>query len=142
MPRCRVLKNYKNFQSGFSLVELILVVMVVGFIVVLFINLPNSIGLIGKSHNLSLAKDIARQEIEDVRSQSYDNLADGTVALSDARLSSLNSGSAQEIISDCPVSICPNNEQLKQVLIEVDWKETGISKNIRITTFVAKNGLK
>ena len=131
-----------NNQRGFSLIELVFVVLIAGFIVLLVSNLPNSIGLIGQGKFASIAKDIASQEIEDARSQGYDNLADGTIQVSDYRLSSLPSGQVSRDVSDCPSSVCKNGELMKQVTATVNWQDSGKPKSVQITTLISKGGLK
>lgn len=131
-----------HFEGGFSLVELILVVLIVGFTVLLINNLPTSIGLIGKSTFSSTAKDIASQSIENERIQTYDNLANGTNAVVDSRLDSIPMGSGTVTIIDCPGNICTNGEQIKEVTAQINWVESGNSKNVQMTTFISKGGLK
>lgn len=129
-------------NSGFTLVELLLVVLVIIFLILLAVNLPSSLGLVGNSHFSSLAKDIATQKIEDLRAQTYDNLANGITTPTDSRLSNLPLGSITQTITDCSDPVCTHGEQLKQVNIQVDWTEKNNSKNIQLTTFIAKGGLK
>lgn len=129
-------------QQGFSLIEMVFVVMIAGFIILLISNLPNSISLIGQGKFASTAKDIASQEIEDARSLGYDNLADGTVPVTDYRLSSLPGGQATRQVDDCPASICKNSELMKQVTATVTWQESGKAKSVQITTLISKGGLK
>ena len=139
-------KSYlKNaFEKGFSFVEILLVIMVLGLIVTLIANLPNSITLIGSSKRYSLAKDIATKELENIRLKGYDNLGSiGTSTFSDSRLSSLASGSATLTIADCPVSICKNDEtDIKQVTVTLTWREKNQTRTINLATLIAEGGLK
>lgn len=128
-------------QKGFSLIEVMLVVVLVGFMVLIMANLPSALGLIGGSKHESLARDIASKKIEEVRNQGYDNLANGQSAIQDSRLIELIGGSAQSLIEDCPLTVCSNNEQIKKVTVTVSWLEQGQPKSVTIATFVAKGGL-
>lgn len=128
-------------EQGLSLVELILGIMIIGFMVMLVMNLPSSLSLIGKSRFTSIAKDIASQKVEDTRAVGFDNLSDGSTSFYDPRLSSLPSPSANLTVSDCPVSVCKNGEEVKQITVTVNWIDKGSPGNVILTTLVAKGGL-
>ncbi len=128
-------------ESGVSLVEAILVILIVGMTALLIGSLPNSFSLIGKSSHEAVAKEIALKKIEGLRSQTYDNLANGTSVLVDSRLSNLPTGSGQVTIGDCPNNVCTNGELIKQVDVNVDWVEAGKPREVKISTFIAKGGL-
>lgn len=128
-------------QKGFSLVEIIIVTALVGAIVIIIANIPQAIKLIGTSSNESIAKQIIAEKIESLRSETYDNLANGTTQISDRRLSSLPSSSSSVLVEDCPQSICVNGELVKQVTINVTWKDADKTKNVLVSTLIAKGGL-
>ncbi len=128
-------------QKGVSLVETILVVVVIGFIVMLMANLPNALGLVTKSSHLSLAKEIAAKQIEDKRSINYINLANGTTAILDSRLSMLPAGAGTVIIQDCSLSICTNSEAIKDIKVTVSWKDNQKNQTINLETFIGQGGL-
>lgn len=134
--------KFSLLEQGASLIELVLAVIIVGFIVFIIISLPNSINLVGKSHYVSLAKDIASQNMESIRAKTYANLADGASPISDSRLADLPSASGTITISACPSSICKNGEQTKEVDIEVNWLEGSVNKKALLSTFVSEGGLK
>lgn len=132
-------------QAGFSLVEIILVTLLVGFIILFIGNIPSALKLVGSSSHESLAKEIASKKIEDSRSVPFDNLALGASPIGDSRLTSLPGGSGQVTVSACPDSICPTQQEkdlVKQVSIQVSWSEAGQTKNIQINTLITKDGLK
>ncbi len=129
-------------QRGFSLIEVLLVVIIIGFITFLILGLPSSIGLIGTSKNSSLANDIALGEVERLRLISYDNLANGSNNFSDGRMLSLPQGAGNYIVEDCPTSICSHAEQTKKVTVAVSWKDKDQTKTISVVTFMSQGGLK
>ncbi len=102
-------------NKGFSLLEMLFVVVIAGVIVLVVANIPNSIGLIGKSKYESVAKEIALERMEVLRSLTYDNLANGSTVLSDPRISQLPTGSGTTLIEDCPPATCPNSTNIKKV---------------------------
>lgn len=142
LPSLELKSLFKN-SFGVSIIEIILVVFTVGFITLFVANIPSSLKLVGNSRHESLAKEIALKNVEDLRTSGYDNLANGTSTISDSRISSLPGGSGQIIIDDCPAqAICQNGEQVKRAKVEVNWTDSGNSKNIQITTLISKGGLR
>lgn len=127
--------------KGLSLVEILLVIAIIGMMVLLIANLPNSISLISKSRHQGLAREIAVKAIEDIRAQQYINLTDGSSDLLDSRVGLLPEGAGTKIISDCSVDVCANGEQAKQVTISISWKETGRAQNLTVTTLIGQGGL-
>ncbi len=126
-------------QKGTSLVEIIVVIAVVGFLVILVSSLPNSINLITKAKHLSIAREVIAKEIENQRSIQYINLVNGEV--SDPRLKLLPSSSGNVLIEDCNPSICTNGEITKVVTITVSWKESGKDTSTKVKTFISEGGL-
>lgn len=128
-------------ESGVTLLESLLVVVVLGSIVILLANIPNAIGLIQKSGHLSLAREIAAKELEDRRSVSYQNLVNDTVAVSDPRISTLFKGSGEVLVEDCSESICTNSEDVKHVKVTVSWEENSKMQQIILETLIGDGGL-
>ena len=132
-----------RLSSGFSLVEVLLVMMVVIFIALLIANLPPTIRLSGNSAHESLAKEIASQQIEILRGKTYGNLSgNGTTAISDTRVSQLPGGAGTVTIADCPAAICTNDEPLKQITVTVSWLETKNTTSIKLDTLIGQGGIK
>ncbi|MBI2011558.1 type II secretion system protein [Candidatus Daviesbacteria bacterium] len=134
-------------QKGFSLIEMVLVLLIFGLIVLMIVNLPSSIQLIGVSKNSSLAKEIASAKIENLRSSGFENLVTGQTTLVDSRLSKLPSSSGTVIIEDCPVSICTQAEidgniKIKVAKVKVSWRENNANKDLTIDTLISEGGLK
>lgn len=130
-------------QKGFSLVEVLLVVMMVGFIAMMIFNLPQSLRLTGASSHETLAKEIASQQIERLRSRTYENLGgNGTMPISDPRLDKLIGGVGSVTVADCPGSVCVNNEEIKQITVEVSWQDEGKTNSVKYDTLIARGGLR
>jgi len=129
-------------QKGFSLVEILLVIMMVGFIALMITNLPQSLKLTGNSAHESLAKEIASQEIEKLRTKTYDNIGgNGTTNITDPRLARLIGSTGTVTIADCPTGICPNGEHIKHVTVLVSWKDETKTNSVKYDTLVAEGGL-
>lgn len=128
-------------QKGVSLIESLLAVVMVGVIVLLLSNLPNAMNLMSKSSHLGIAREIASKQIEDKRAISYINLVNDSVAIVDSRLSQLPSGVGTILVEDCPLEICTNGEQIKQITITINWKENDKPQTTIIKTFIGESGL-
>lgn len=129
-------------QSGISLVEIVISLMIVVFVILIITSVPQSIRLVGSSNKESLAKDIVNKKIEDLRNQGYASLANGTTQILDSRLDNLPSASASVVISDCPVTVCTNGEKTKQAEVKVSWDDNGKIKNVTVNTLISEGGLK
>lgn len=128
-------------QKGTTIIELVLVVLGVGFLVLIIGNLPNSLTLVGRSQKVSLAREIAARQIEEKRQIGYANLTFGSEPVVDARLNMLPYGGGTVEVADCDVNLCVNGESAKSVSVEVTWKENGKDEKVTLKTLVAQEGL-
>lgn len=126
-------------SRGTSLVEIIVVIAAIGFLVILISSLPNSINLITKAKNMSIAREIIEKELEDQRSYMYINLSSGPV--SDNRLKLLPEGSGEVLVEDCGPNICTEGENTKAVTITVSWQESGKDQLVKVKTLISEGGL-
>lgn len=135
--------NYRRtFEQGISLVEVLLVATIIGFLVIIIASLPNALSLMGKSGRISLAREIATKTIEEKRQLTYANLSYGEEAISDARLGKLPAGSGKSVVTDCDVAICAGGESVKLLEVTVKWAEGQDFQEVKLETFVAEDGLK
>ena len=135
--------NVKS-QKGVSLIESLLVISVVSIVVVLLANLPNAMNLINKSGHLSLAREIAAKQIEKKRSINYLNLVNGEAEITageDPRINSLPGGGGQVLVEDCDISVCTQNEDVKQITVTINWKDNSKDQIFTLKTFIGEGGL-
>lgn len=132
-------------NSGFSLIESLLVVVVVGILVFLLASIPNSLMLMTKSKHASLAREIAVKQMEDKRATDYINLINENSNIADNRLSLLPQGVGIIVVEDCdPVAnsqFCPNNEHIKFVTVTVSWKDNDKVQDIILKTMIGEGGV-
>lgn len=136
------MKTSIKTAAGFSLVEVIIAIFLIGAIVLVIANIPQAIRLITSSQSESKVREVAAKKLEDTRLTGYDNLATGISNFSDPRLNSLAAVSAVTAVDVCPLTICPGGESVKQVTISIDWSENGADKNFQVVTLIGKGGLK
>lgn len=130
-----------NKSGGFSLVESLLVIMIIGAMVFLIASIPNAMSLISKSMHLSIAREIAVKQIEDKRSMDYANLVNDTSAIVDSRLSSLPEGSGLIEVTDCAPDICTSGESAKEVKVMISWQDNLKTQNITLKTLIGEGGV-
>lgn len=129
-------------QKGFSLVEIIIGIFIVGLIVIVIGNLPNAINLVTSSQYDSIVREVAAKKMEDVRLTGYDSLVNGTTPINDSRLGSFSGASGFTVVSNCQPSVCGANQLVKEVKITISWSEKGEPKTYQLVTLVGKDGLK
>ena len=130
-----------SLTRGFSLIEYLLAIAMVGIIIILMANLPNAMGLMNKSKHLSLGREIAAKQIEDKRAVSFANLANDNSAIVDSRINLLPGGSGTVIVEDCDPTICTDEENIKQVTVTVNWQDNNKTQTVSLKTFIGEGGL-
>ncbi len=133
--------NFLNKQAGISLIEIILVIVAIGFLVMIIANLPSATAAVTRNRHISLARDIASREIENLRKQGYANLAIGSSSFVDPNLTNLNSGTGTVNIEDCPEQTCTLGELAKIITVQVKWNEQGDNKQVEVTTLISEGGI-
>lgn len=128
-------------MKGFSLIESLLVIVVIGIMVYLLVSIPNALGLITKARHLSLAREIAAKQIEDKRAINYSNLVNDTSPISDTRLSLLSQGVGEVKVDDCNPSICTGGEHVKQIAVTVSWQDNNKAQNVTLKTMIGEGGI-
>lgn len=128
-------------MKGFSLIESLLVIVVIGIMVYLLVSIPNALGLITKARHQSLAREIAAKQIEDKRAINYSNLVNDTTPLSDSRLNLLSQGTGEVKVEDCSPTICTSGESIKQVTVTVSWQDNNKPQNVTLKTMIGEGGI-
>lgn len=134
-------KSSIQSQEGASLIELMLVTVMVGFMVVLIAGIPNSMVLIGKSQHLSVAKEVATKQLSAERALAYSNLNNGSTLIRDSRLSLLPSSSGSITVEDCNPAVCTNAEPVKLVTVLITWRDNAKDQSYQLQTMIASGGL-
>lgn len=127
--------------KGFTLLEIVIVVMVIGAIIMVVLGLPTSMNSVSKSKRAAAALEIAQKKVEDLRISGYANLVNSTTPVSDPRLLLLPQAVGSVDIEDCPIGICTNNEPVKKVIVKINWQEQQDLKDVTLNTFISEGGL-
>lgn len=141
-------KGYKFLsrvdQSGITLVEVLMAVILLVFIVIVINTLPSSFSSINRSNHTSIAREVAAKQIDNLRLLKYENLPYGTFSFSDSKLNPLSAISATYKVECYPVvnnCVDPNVETAKLVTVTLAWKESGDNKQVELITIVSSGGL-
>jgi prepilin-type N-terminal cleavage/methylation domain-containing protein len=129
-------KNQKSkiWNSGFSFIEVLATVFIIGMVLVLYQT------ALGKSHYIRYAKNqeialqVASNKIEELRAGGYDALP-GSSSFSDSQLDSLLNSSAA-------MTITSFNANTKEVLITIQWDEPigSAARSVSLTTLITETG--
>ncbi len=132
-----------NSQKGFSLIEIVLVLLIIFFLILLIANIPTSLAAITRSKNTSLAKDIAGKEMDFLRRQAYESLSltEEPVTFNDVRLQELPQSNAVYEIKSCSSEVCISEEEIKEIRILVTWEESKEAKQVELNTLVGSGGI-
>jgi type II secretory pathway pseudopilin PulG len=128
------MKKKQKQNSGFSLIEVFVTLLIAGFVLVLFQTALGKIKLIQYAKNQEIALRVANNKIEELRSGGYAALP-SSGSFSDSQLNSLSNSSASMAITDF-------NADTKQIIINIQWQDPPSTslKNISIATLVTKTG--
>jgi prepilin-type N-terminal cleavage/methylation domain-containing protein len=125
----------RNHQKGFSFIEVIIGLLIVGLVLIIYHAAGNTLILQRNVKHQDLALRIAENKLEELRSLPYSSLP-ATGTFSHPLITNLPSGSASLTISDY-------NSRTKEIRVQVNWQESGAATthNVILTTLITQNGL-
>ena len=133
----------KQFNSGFALIEILLALILILVIIAILFSASGTFLTTRRSNLQTIAAKIASCEIEQLRNTAFASIATGTdVDIStpcNQDISKLPAPkSAKRTITDYG---SPADPDIKQVNIRVTWTENNASREIKMETLIAENGL-
>ena len=128
------MKSNLKKQTGFSLIEVVVTLFIIGVIFVLYQVALNGIFLTRNAKDQEVALRVATHKVEELRSLGYFSLP-ASGAFTDSQLSSLLQSSASMAISDY-------NLKTKQITVTVSWKEnnTNVPHSLQLNTLISQDG--
>lgn len=120
---------------GFSLIEVIISIFVMGVMLILLQAVVHSGVLVRTSKNQGIALSIARNELETLRIGGYAALP-VSGSFSDSLMSTLPQAATTML------TVTPYNAKTKQVVVSVEWLDPGASASstVSLATLVTETG--
>jgi len=128
------MKKRLNSKSGFTLLEVIVTLFIVGLVLVLYQATLGKVKLIRYAKDQEIALRVANNKIEELRAAGYAALP-ASGSFTDSQLNTLTNCTANMAITDY-------NTTTKMVIITIQWREpvnTSL-RNISLTTLITKTG--
>ena len=120
-------------QAGFSTVEALFALLLIGITLVIYTSSLNLIRLISATKGQQLAYHIAVHKMEDLRNIDFSSLPTSG-NFSDPQMARLTSASGTITVTDI-------DSDLRQVRVQVSWVDRGTNKTINLTTLFYQNGI-
>jgi prepilin-type N-terminal cleavage/methylation domain-containing protein len=127
--------EFNNNRLGFSIIEVVVALFIVGITLIIYASVSNSLLLNDNARHMEIAERIAVSEIEDLRATPFASLPPSGNFTSPLMGSLLN-GTGNITISSI-------NDNLVQIAVMVSWTEpTGhTSRSVGFTTLKSKTGM-
>ena len=124
----------KKNKSGFSVLEVLVTVFIIGLVLVLYQQSLGKMRLVGYADDQETAMRVANNKIEELRSGGYAALPPSG-SFSDSQLNTLANSSANMAITDF-------NASTKKVVITIQWRQSASApmRNVSLTTLITKTG--
>jgi len=132
----KAIQNQKNPQKGFSLIEVLIAIFILGVVSVTLISVfIYGFNVVFKTRQVSMATQIAQEEVELVRNMNYDDiLLLGSTYTHDS-LSELVNGAGALSIESGP------GDDIKKLTVSVTWDYQGTIMRKDVVTFVTREGV-
>jgi prepilin-type N-terminal cleavage/methylation domain-containing protein len=132
----KTFQNKKNPQKGFSLIEVLIAVFILGIVSVTLISVfIFGFNVVFKTRQVILATQIAQEEVELVRNLSYDDI----LLLG----STYNHDSLSELVNGAGVLSIENGpgDDIKKLTVSVTWYYRGTNMRKDVVTFITREGV-
>ena len=132
----KAIQNQKNPQKGFSLIEVLIAIFILGIVSVTLISVfIYGFNVVFRTKQVSLATQIAQEEVELIRNLNFDDiLLLGTTYNHDS-LSELVNGSGALSVENGP------GDDIKKLTVSVTWDYRGTSLRKDVVTFITREGV-
>lgn len=130
------IQNQKNPQKGFSLIEVLIAVFILGIVSMTLVSVfMYGFNSVYKTRQISLATQIAQEEVELVRNMNYDDILLLGSTFSHESLSEFVSGAGVLAVENGP------GDDIKKLTVSVTWIYRGTNMRKDVVTFITREGV-
>lgn len=127
-------------ERGFTIIEVITAISIIAVLAVTVVPLiSKSISSNRYASNRTKAVNAALTKIEALRQTEFLSLSSGTFSAPEVQGSGTVTVSDKDWDEDGTIDA--KEEELKNVVVRIDWNESGQTKHITMATYIAKNGI-
>lgn len=132
----KIIQNQKNPEKGFSLIEVLIAVFILGIVSITLISVfIYGFNIVYRTRQVTLATQIAQEEVELVRNLNYDDILLLGSTYNHDSLSELVNGAGELTIESGP------GDDIKKLTISVTWVYRGTNLRKDIVTFITREGV-
>ncbi len=130
------IQNQKNSQEGFSLIEVLIAIFILGIVSITLISVfIYGFNVVYRTRQVTLATQIAQEEVELVRNMNYDDILLLGSTFSHDSLAEFVSGAGALFIEDGP------GDDIKKLTVSVTWDYQGTNMRKDVVTFITRDGV-
>jgi type II secretory pathway pseudopilin PulG len=128
--------NKNRPLSGFTIVELVITIVIAGFIIPAVAIAITNLSVINKiSRDKALANMLVQNKIETLRSAGYNALSNGTTSFASELPNTISSPKSASYTISSPAT------GIKQIDVNVSFTEYNVTKNLTFRTYISELGV-
>lgn len=126
----------KKTESGFTIIELLIAIAVVGILVPTLIGFVNTLNRLNdRTRDLAIVNSLAENKIESLRSIGYSGVNDGTVSFTGELPDTLGNPKSASYTVTTP------NPGIRQVDLTITYDDHGKNQSVKYKTYVGELGV-
>ena len=126
----------KNNTAGFTIIELLIAVAVVGILIPTLVSFVNTLNRFNdRARDLTLVNSLAENKVESLRSLGYSGLTNGSTAFTSELPSTIGSPKTATYTISTP------NTGIKQVDLVINYNDHGTTQTVNYRTMIGELGI-
>lgn len=136
LPKTKGQSVGKKTESGFTIIELLIAIAVVGILVPTLIGFVNTLNRLNdRTRDLAIVNSLAENKIESLRSIGYSGVNDGTVSFTGELPDTLGNPKSASYTVTTP------NPGIRQVDLTITYDDHGKNQSVKYKTYVGELGV-
>ncbi len=126
----------KKSQSGFTIIELLIAIAVVGILVPTLVSMTNTLNRLNdRARDLSIINALAENKVEGLRSMGFTSLSNGTTSFTNELPTTIGSPRSASYVITSP------NSSMRQIDLTVTYNDHGTTQTLTYRTYVGEVGV-